>query len=347
MESHYETKKIRVVLVGCGGIANAWLAPVKEFEDVELVGFVDLNIDAARKLAAANGLDAPDFYIGDSLEAAVGATNADAVFDCTVPAAHPSVVCRALALGCHVLGEKPMAEDMESARKMVDAACDSGKVYAVIQNRRYLDSIIRFKSLLSSGEIGNVHTLNADFFLGPHFGGFREEMRHVLLADMAIHSFDQARFLTDADPVSVFCHDWNPPGSWFNHGASAVALFKMSNDLVFCYRGSWCAEGMPTSWQCDWRAVGTSGTAVWDGENVVDAEKRIGETGFFVETQKIDAPPAVNLKYAGHAGLIRDFVDCILYDAPPPQTICTDNIKSLAMVDAAIKSAETGGWVEL
>ena len=339
--------KLRAVLVGCGGIANAWLGPIDGFDDVEVVGLVDLNLAAAEKLAAEHGLGEHGVYIGESVSAAVKATGADAVFDCTVPAAHPSVTLEALECGCHVLGEKPMAESLNDARKMVAAAERSGKVYAVIQNRRYMDSIVRFRDLLASGEIGSLHTLNADFYLGPHFGGFREEMKHVLLADMAIHSFDQGRFLTDADPVSVFCLDWNPPGSWFSHGASAVAIFKMSDGLVFTYRGSWCAQGLSTSWECDWRAIGTDGTALWDGGEGMSAE-RVSDGGESMhETSTVDTASDASLEHTGHAGVIRDFVDCVLHGVPLPQTICTDNIKSLAMVDSAIESAETGGWVDI
>jgi predicted dehydrogenase len=61
----------------------------------------------------------------------------------------------------------------------------------------------------------------------------------------------------------------------------------------------------------------------------------------------IDWPPyeAVG-KIGGHDGLMREFVDC-LATGKTPETICSDNIKSLAMVFAAIESAETGQRVEV
>src|SRR6266581_2652143 len=72
--------------------------------------------------------------------------------------------------------------------------------------------------------------------IGAHFEGFRQHMRHVLLLDMAIHTFDAARLLTGADPVSVYCKEWNPVGSWYDHDASAVAFFEMTNGIVYTYR---------------------------------------------------------------------------------------------------------------
>ena len=65
------------------------------------------------------------------------------------------------------------------------------------------------------------HVTLADFFIGAHFGGFRDEMAHVLLLDMAIHTFDQARKILGADPVSVYCHEFNPAGSWYAGASSA------------------------------------------------------------------------------------------------------------------------------
>ncbi len=52
------------------------------------------------------------------------------------------------------------------------------------------------RARIASGAIGALTSVHADFFLGPHFGGFRETMDHVLLLDMAIHSFDAMRCMT-------------------------------------------------------------------------------------------------------------------------------------------------------
>jgi predicted dehydrogenase len=265
---------------------------------------------------------------------------ANIVFDCTVPEAHTDITLEALQHGCHVLGEKPMAMSMDRAAMMIEAAQASGKIYAVIQNRRYADPILRFRNFVQSGQIGRLHTLNADFYLGPHFGGFREEMAHVLLIDMAIHSFDQARFISGADPVAVYCYEWNPPGSWYSQDASAMAIFEMSDGLIFNYRGSWCAEGLNTSWECAWRAQAERGSATWDGHEQFEAQAVAGSEGFMREQKTLEFPPLPPLAQTGHGGVIYEFLNCI-QNGGTPQTICTDNIKSLAMVHAAVESAET------
>lgn len=330
--------KVRVVLVGCGSISRAWLRATEAFSQLAYVGLVDLDVAQAAQLKGEFDCLA-ETAVSTDLTYMLQQTQPDVVFDCTIPEAHAAVTLTALAHGCHVLGEKPLADTVENASKMVQTAVSSGKTYAVIQNRRYLDDIARFRALVQSGDIGQLTTLNADFYLGPHFGGFRDEMAHVLLLDMAIHSFDQARFISGADPVAVYCHEWNPAGSWYQHGASAIAIFEMSNGLIFTYRGSWCAEGLNTTWECDWRAVGTAGTAVWDGGAQLRAERRSSNEGFLREQTAVLSPNAVPLTHTAHAGVIAEFLISIQSDTVP-QTICTDNIKSLMMVYAAIQSAQ-------
>jgi len=340
-----ENQKLRVVMVGCGGMAGAWLNAAKEVGDIEFVGFVDINEAAARKRAEESGAQSP--AVGTDLAAVLNAARPEAVFDCTIPEAHHGVTMTALAHGCHVLGEKPLADSMEHAREMVAAARKAGRTYAVIQNRRYLPEIRRLKNFLDTGAIGDFTTLNCDFYLGVHFGGFREKMRHVLLLDMAIHTFDAARYISGSDAVAVYCKEWNPRGSWYDMDASAVAIFEMANGAIYTYRGSWCAEGLPTSWECDWRIIGTKGSAKWDGFQGFQAEAVAGHEGFDRKMEAIGWPAHdPGTKTGGHAGLLREFAECI-HTGKPPETICTDNIKSLAMVFAAIESAETGKRVEI
>ena len=240
---------LRIVLAGCGGISGAWFNALKGMPGISIVGLVDLQAAAAQR--RKDEFQWADAKIGTELVPMLKETRPDIVFDCTVPEARASVVLAALQHGCHVLSEKPMANSMAEARRLVKAVQKAGRIFTVMQNRRYDPRIRALRGLLDSGTVGDLTTLNGDFYLGAHFGGFRNEMKHVLLLDMAIHSFDQARLISGADPVAVYCHEWNPRGSWFDHDASAIALFEMSDGVVFSYRGSWCSEGLTTSWGCD------------------------------------------------------------------------------------------------
>ncbi len=115
----------------------------------------------------------------------------------------------------------------------------------------------------------------------------------------------------------------------------------MSNGVVFTYRGSWCAEGLNTSWQCEWRSVCEKGTLYWDGDDTVRGEKEAGGENLTHNAKPIEVSPATELAALGHAGVIREFLDS-LKTGVKPKTDCTDNIKSLAMVLGAIESTESG-----
>ena len=334
--------KIKAVLVGCGSISKGWLDAAKNFGDLEIAGFCDLNLENAERRRESSGLAAP---VGTDLAALIDGVRPDVVFDCSVPEAHCGVVTTALSKGCHVLGEKPMSDSMANARKMVAAAKRSGKIYAVTQNYRYNPEIVKFKEAVNSGAAGVLTTLNADFYIGAHFGGFRDVMDHVLLLDMAIHTFDAARFISGAEPEAVYCREWNPSKSWYKHGASACAIFEMGGGVVFNYRGSWCGEGLPTPWNSDWRALCDGGSLKWDGAKGVVGQRVAKPNGFTSEMADLELPEP-ELPFVGHAGLIREFLDCVKRGGAP-RTAAADNIKSLAMVHAAVKSAETGERVEV
>ncbi len=339
-------KKTRAVLVGCGGITSAWLPPIQAMGTVEIVGLVDLVLENARARAQEYGLERA--LIGDDLEAVLEQTKPEVVFNCTIPEAHAPVTLTALAHGCHVLTEKPLADSLENARRMIAAAQEADRILAVIQNRRYDANIRRLRYLVESEAVGPLTTVHCDFILGAHFGGFREHMPHVLLLDMAIHTFDAARLITGADPASVYCYEWNPAGSWYDRDASAVAIFEMSDGLVYTYRGSWCAEGLNTTWESDWRLIGQRGSIHWDGATGIVAERVVAPgSGLRWPTEPVEIPPYdAGEKVGAHAGVIREFLQCVR-SGQTPETVATDNIKSLAMVFGAIESAETNRPVSI
>ena len=336
-------KPLRTVIAGCGSITGAWFPPLKKIEGLSIVGLVDLQEAAAVRRKEENQLESA--AVGTDLEAMLQATKPDIVLDCTIPDARASVVLTALKNGCHVLSEKPMAANMTEAHSLVKAAESAGRFFAVMQNRRYDFRIRGLRSFLDSKAIGDLTTLNSDFYLGPHFGGFREQMKHVLLLDMAIHSFDQARLISGADPVAVYCHEWNPRDSWYSHGASAVAVFEMTDGIIYTYRGSWCAPGVGTTWECNWRAIGTRGMVTWDGADAFKSDRVENPEGFFPPSHEVTVPLTPST-VDGHGDCIRNFIDCVR-TGRVPETVCTENIKSLAMVFGAIESAESGQRVAI
>ncbi len=340
------TAPLRVLQIGCGGITKNWFPPAQEMADVELVGLCDLFPAAAEKARDTYDLSA-DLPIFDNAKNAIEALKPDAVFDCTIPAAHTPNAVLAFENGAHVLSEKPLAENLADARRAIDAAQSNGKIYAITQNYRYAPGPRRLQAFLQSGAIGAVTTVNSDMYLGAHFGGFRDEMQHVLLLDMAIHTFDMTRFLSGASAQSVFCHEWNPKGSWYAHDASASAIFEMSDGIVANFRGSWCATGLPSMFKSHWRIIGEKGTVLWDGDEGFQCEIEDGDKGFMRPVKSVEVPNGeFGAKANGHAGIMREFVDAVR-GGPMPETNAMDNLNSLQMVLGAVESSDGGVRVSL
>jgi predicted dehydrogenase len=341
--------QFNTVVCGCGAMAKGWLRAIGEHKDlsksIKIVGLVDINTEVAEALAEEFELGSA--VIGTDLATVLRETKAQLLFDIVVPPARIDVVRTGLDYGCHVLSEKPMASSLVAAKEMIGLAQKAGRVHAVVQNRRYIPGIRRLRAFVESGAIGELTGVHCDFFIGAHFGGFRDEMDNVLLLDMAIHTFDAARFVSGKVPQAVYCHETNPAGSWYRHGASAFAIFEMSDRVTFTYRGSWCAEGANTSWESQWRITGTKGTVLWDGKETFDAHRVASEEGFLRELEELTVPDSVNVyETEGHASVIGAFLKAIK-TGEPPETAGEDNIRSLAMVFAAIESAKTGQRVPI
>lgn len=336
------TDKRRALLVGAGGLARSeWAETIQRNDGAEIAGWIDILPGAAEQAASAAGLD--DIYTGTDLDAALASVRPDFVLDVTVPSAHPSVVIRSLEFGAPVLGEKPMADSMESARAMVEASERTGKLYMVSQMRRYDQNLIALRGLIEN-TIDPLGILTSDFYIAAHMDPFRHGLEHILLLDMGVHIFDAARYLCGADAIAVYCDEFNPPWSWYRGKAAATCVFEMENGIRYTFSGCWCAEGHHTSWESEWRAIGERGTAIWDGYNAPTAEIPAAREGFVWEHERIMAKtPSIDRFFAGS---LKDFLHA-LDTGESPQGECHDNIKSLAMAFGAIESAENGCKVRL
>ncbi len=330
------SQTFRVIVVGAGSISNAWFKPLKE-EPVEVAAVVDLNLQAAKDQIAKYELDA---IASDDLDQTLAQVDADFVIDLTIPEAHCKVCCKAMEAGFHVVSEKPMAASMDEARKMVATSEKTGKLYMVSQSRRWEPIHDQCRRSVTNGQLGELTTVNCDFYLAPHFGGFRDEMESPLILDMAIHHFDLARYFTGADPVAVYAHEFNPKGSWYKGDVATTCIFEMSNGMVFTYRGSWCAQGCGTSWNGHWRIVGENGTMLYEKDQPPTGEVVEKSEGFFnpYKDATIEDSP---IKHTTMRGALREML-AFLRDGTTPQTECHDNIKSLAMVFAAMQSSREG-----
>ncbi len=320
---------MNVIQVGMGGMGNAWLRAVQHSANVDFAGFVEINDDIGAMQAEKYGLDRA--LIFRTLDDALAHVAADGVINVTPPQFHRDVSVQALRAGLPVLSEKPLADTPDAAHAIVQAADETGVLHMVAQNYRYNTATQTLKRTLAAGELGEIGAMAVEFFRGPHFGGFREEMAYPLIIDMSIHHFDLMRFFLERDPVTVFGRSWNPPWSWFAGDASAAVTLGFAGGVTVSYIGSWCSQARETSWNANWRVECSRGVV-----SLVDNQ---------VYTQLTGQEPAlvepVTLERDGQSYLLEEFYRAVT-TGTAPATTCQDNIKSLEIVFSTVRSFETG-----
>ncbi len=320
---------MKVIQVGIGGMGNAWLRAVQQSADVDYVALVEVDdaIAEAQKIRWALGETPVYKTLGEALKA----TEAGGVINVTPPRFHEEVSVTALEAGVPVLSEKPLADTLASAQRIVDKSNETGVLHMVAQNYRYRAPIQTLKKALADEALGEIGSATIQFYRGPHFGGFREEMPYPLIIDMSIHHFDLMRFLLESDPIAVFGKSWNPPWSWYSGDASAAVTLTFENELVVSYDGSWCSRGNEMSWNANWRIECADGMVTMIDDVV--SKKLAGEEAVVV--------PQVDLALTEQSYLLNEFYEAAENGASVG-TPCQDNIRSLGIVFDVVQSFESG-----
>ncbi|MFC4224161.1 Gfo/Idh/MocA family protein [Lysinibacter cavernae] len=319
---------IRVVLVGAGNMGKNWLRVLTASTDVVLVGLVDLDTKLAADALLEFGLT--DVSVGSDVVEVATASAAQAVINVTVPVAHNPVNTGALFAGLPVLCEKPIAPTVSQALSIAATAEVAGQLLMTSQSRRYFRTLSEYRAVVA--QLGAPGIVTTEFYKAPRFGGFRDEMANVLLIDMAIHAFDAVRFILGQDPVAVYCEEFNPAWSWYAGDAGATAIFELSGGTRYIYTGSWCSDGLETSWNGRWRVSAADGSALWDGEHSPVAERNDGSAVAADGSSFANDPEEI-------AGSLAEFVRS-LRTGVVPSTEVHSNVLSLAMVEAAVRSSE-------
>ena len=314
---------IRCIQVGVGGFGGRWLTAIEGSTSVEHAAMVDIDEKTLAKASTRFG-ETPTF---SEYSRAFEEVDADFALIVVPPFIHEEVAAAAFENDLHVLTEKPMAHDMESARRMVEMSRKVDNVLMVSQNYRFRRWIRTARAYLNSDKLGRISHGYVSFRLNPDWGPFRQKMDDVLMIEMSIHHFDMMRYLLDRDPVTIYARTWNPPWSWFN-GDCAAAISIDMDGIPVIYEGTSVAFGGHTGWNGDWRIECEHGSLDFDelkGLRATNYDK--GE-----EAIPLISMPAEDQEYS-----LMEF-ESSLREGRPPETNGRDNLRSLAMVFGAIQS---------
>jgi predicted dehydrogenase len=334
---------LRLIQLGLGGWGRNWVQEVtRGTPGIEPVAWVE--IDSAARAQAIQELELPPARVFATLEEAQAAVPADAALVVVPLAAHAAVAREVLEAGLHALVEKPFTETLVQARSLVDLAHARGRVLMVNQNYRWFPAPELARRLLAEHAIGQPVACYLDFHFDYGTGYRYFFLEEPLLSDMAIHHFDTLRYVLDDEPTLVSCQSWSEPGAPFKGRPAAIATIRLAKGTLVSYRGSWISRGPATPYGGHWRLDGTTGTIEFTFRGAFEQREKLDrlilhKSGRRPETAKLPEMPRKD-----RAGALAAFARWIESGkAPPALSSAADNLKSLALMFAAIRSAKEDG----
>jgi predicted dehydrogenase len=338
---------MRIVQVGLGGFGRDWARHViPRVPEVEVVGTADVFAGSRERAIAAGLTTAEDCY--PTVEAALEATDAEAVLVTASLVGHVPAARAALESGRHVLIEKPFAPSVAEAKELVALADDRGLTVAVSQNYRFFPAVQAVQQIVAEQRYGDLHAVALDFrqfsgadgVPGPHHA-----LDEPLLVDMSIHHFDLIRTVLGREVTTVDLRTWDPSWSLFSGPSEGAGLIESGPDLVTSYRASWVSSGLRTTWAGEWRMDFADAEVWWtsrgDGpEGWRSDEVRVRQGG---EVETLELPTVARVD---RAGSLTEFATAIA-ERREPSISGRNNLGSLATTYASVESARTRQPVQL
>jgi len=252
------SKKIKIGIIGCGGIANQKHMPALKLlsDDCEMVAFCDIIESRAVKAAEEYGVE--DARIYTDYNELLKETEIEVVHVLTPNVSHSPITVAAFEAGKHVMCEKPMAHTAEAAQKMIDAWKKTDRKFTIGYQNRFRSEVQTLYHSCKNGELGDIYFAKAHAVRRravPTWGVFQDKAQQGggPLIDIGTHALDMTLWMMDNYEVesvtgSVFYKmadqvDGNLFGPWdpstFEVEDSAFGFIKMKNGATIFLESSW------------------------------------------------------------------------------------------------------------
>ena len=351
--------KLKIGIIGTGGIAHAHLNSYKAIEEVEVVAGCDIVPGKAEEFFARN--DMPNAKGFNSKEEMIDAVKLDAVSVCTYNATHSECAVFALENGLHVLLEKPMSVTLDQTIEMLKAEKKSGKILSVGFQPRYDVNWQKVGEIIRSGALGKVYYVQTgggrrSGMPGGNFINKKTAGAGALAdigcysLDFAMHSIGYPKPLT----VSAVAYDHfgkKEYGDAFQVDDFSGAFVRLEGGITLDFRMSWKMHmdttgdfiflGTEAGLKVKQPSLGTWGGA-WDGP--------VGEIKLMQEICGRQVETLIPLDENRGPGLfekkVRAYVDAVINGKPAP--IPTSQIVyNQAIIDGIQRSNAIGKEVDV
>jgi predicted dehydrogenase len=328
--------RLRVVHVGVGLWGRSWAELIAGAPGYRLVAVADESVPG--RAWAEQELLVPSFR---DLGRAVRETGADVVVLASPPATHRPLAELALAEGCHVVVEKPLAPTLDAAAAIAAAAARAGRHAMVSQNYRFRRQSRGLRELVRGRALGSLLGIRISCRRDLRNAwisrrDWRGRMPHPYLLDMAIHHVDMLRMIMGAEVADVDARSWGAPDGPFKHDPTVEALLTLDDGTPVSYEGTWAEPLSETSWNGDWELVGSRARATWSG-GVGDALR--GTVRLGRHREPLRPTPLPVLRAVDRLGVLAELRRA-LAAGEQPECSAADNLRSLAAIFALARSTE-------
>jgi predicted dehydrogenase len=333
---------ISIIHLGVGSRGRHWLEFIAAHPDFTSVACVDADQRALEAARALPGLESCKF--STSFEQAIRELKADAVLIASPSFLHGRQALQALDAGCAVMVEKPFSLDLDEALAVVERAHAVRRPVLVAENYRFFQAERTVRRLLDDGAVGEVGAaLCIDRRDQPSAtqGAWVQQIEEPFITEIAVHHFDSFRYLFDRAPVAMQANSYQPPLSDYRGRAALDAVIEMAGGLLIQYAGTMVA----TRYEFSLWVEGSDGDLWTDRRRVWWRQKG---RRFFRRTKLVPVPAGDEARYpkGGTVSLLNQFRNA-LTQGQAPETSGADNLWTLAMVEASMRSAREGRRVEI
>ena len=250
-------KKLRVAVIGCGRIAVKHLSSIKKSSYAVLVACCDLRADRAKACAEEYGAAAyTDF------REMLDREKPDAVHICLPHYLHTAVACEAFERGIHVLCEKPMDVDFQTARRATEIAEEKGILYGIVFQCRYNETSKFIYETVRSGRLGKILSVSSvltwarddDYYTSSDWKGTWDKEGGGVIIDQAIHSIDLVNWIVDSEVTDISAMVATQGHRSIQVEDTACGLITYANGVkygFYCMNNFCCNEPIEIKFICE------------------------------------------------------------------------------------------------
>jgi UDP-N-acetylglucosamine 3-dehydrogenase len=313
-------KNLGMAVIGAGFWGKNHARNLKEIGEVKLVAVCDKDAAKAKVVADLFGVES----YTDSRKM-LKRTDIEAVTICTWSTNLAVEATHALKAGKHVLVEKPMANNVREAQRIVALAQKNERCLMVGFLMRFIPGVQRIKQAIDKGEIGTLVYATA-----RRVSQWPERIGDVgVVKDLAIHDIDMTQYLFNDDAVSVYAKAGNLWHKKFEDHAQILVSFREKKNAFI---------------EANWLTPYKIRKLIVTGSEAIMTLDYITQE-ITIETEGQTLAPRYEVREPLKLEL-QHFASSILNGKEPTIT-GTDGLKALQIAEAALKSAQTGTTVKI